>query len=132
MSAPDLTKGDFHAIFTNQQRFDNPNNGVYQVYNTRKSDNGNSNRKNLIMLSDGVYHMKALLRNQAANKFQEQELQRGDILRVTKAEPAIVKERKKYVLLIDDFELISSGTELVNQSSEFLDTYFGEPKRGYW
>lgn len=126
MSAPDLTKGDFHAIFTNQQRFDNPNNGVYQVYNTRKSDNGNSNRKNLIMLSDGVYHMKALLRNQAANKFQEQELQRGDILRVTKAEPAIVKERKKYVLLIDDFELISSGTELVNQSSEFLDTYFGE------
>lgn len=126
MSNVQLTNRDFHKIFTNQQRFDSPNGGVYQVYNTRKSESTNSNRKNLIMISDGVYHMKALLRNQAASKFQSLELQRGDVIRVTVAEPAIVRERKKYVLLVDDFELIQSGLELVNQSSEFLDSYFAE------
>lgn len=126
MSSVRLTNKDFHEIFTNQQRFDNPNGGVYQVYNTRKSESTNSNRKNLIMISDGVYHMKALLRNQAASKFQSLELQRGDVIRVTVAEPAIVRERKKYVLLVDDFELIQSGLELFNATSEFLDAYFAE------
>lgn len=126
MSNTQLSNRDFHKIFTNQQRFDNPNGGVYQVYNTRKSESTNSNRKNLIMVSDGVYHMKALLRNQAASKFQSLELQRGDVIRVTVAEPAIVRERKKYVLLVDDFELIQSGLDLINQSSEFLDSYFAD------
>lgn len=121
-----LSNRDFHEIFTNQQRFDNPNGGVYQVYNTRKSESTNSNRKNLIMISDGVFHMKALLRNQAASRFQSLELQRGDVIRVTVAEPAIVRERKKYVLLVDDFELIQSGLELFNGASEFLDAYFNE------
>lgn len=121
-----LSNKDFHAIFTDQKRYDNPTGGVYQVYNTRKSESGNTNRKNLIMISDGVYHMKALLRNQAASKFQSLELQRGDVIRVTVAEPAIVRERKKYVLLVDDFELIQSGLDLVNQSSEFLDSYFAD------
>ncbi|CCC72091.1 hypothetical protein NCAS_0J01120 [Naumovozyma castellii] len=128
MSNFQLSKEDFHKIFTNQQRYNNPTGGVYQVYNTRKSDssNGNPSRKNLIMISDGVYHMKALLRNQAASKFQSLELQRGDVIRVLAAEPAIVKEKKKYVILIDDFELVQSGVELVNQSSTFLDSYFAE------
>ena len=122
-----LTSGDFHKIFTDQARYDNPNYGVYQIYNTRKSDSGgNSNRKNLIMISDGVYHMKALMRNQAASKFQAMELHRGDVIRVLVAEPAIVKEKKKYVLLIDDFELVQSGVDLVNSSSTFLDSYFAE------
>ncbi|EDO17117.1 hypothetical protein Kpol_1025p37 [Vanderwaltozyma polyspora DSM 70294] len=124
MSIPELTTGDFHKIFTNQERYDNPNGGVYQVYNTRKSDSGNANRKNLIMICDGVHHMKALLRNQAATKFQQNELQRGDLIRVTVAEPAIIKERKKYVLLIDDFELVRSGAEVIEQTTEFLDAYF--------
>ncbi|QID77888.1 Replication factor A protein 1 [Saccharomyces pastorianus] len=70
MSSVQLSKGDFHSIFTNKQR------------------------KNLIMISDGIYHMKALLRNQAASKFQSMELQRGDIIRVIIAEPAIVRERR--------------------------------------
>lgn len=126
MSSVRLSNRDFREIFTNQQRFDNPNGGVYQVYNTRKSESANSNRKNLIMISDGVYHMKALLRNQAASKFQSLELQRGDVIRVTVAEPAIVRERKKYVLLVDDFELVQSGLELFNGASEFLDAYFAE------
>ncbi|CCE65289.1 hypothetical protein TPHA_0K01560 [Tetrapisispora phaffii CBS 4417] len=124
MSDVELTKGDFHAIFTKQERHNNPSNGVYQVYNTRKNDNGNANRKNLIMISDSIYHMKALLRNEAATKFQNQELQRGDIIRVLVTEPVIVKERKKFVLLIDDYEVLKTGSELINQSSEFLDSYF--------
>lgn len=124
MTDVQLTKGDFHIIFTSQKRYDNPTNGVYQIYNIRKSESGNSNRKNLIMISDGVYHMKALLRNQAASKFQSLELQRGDVISVKVAEPAIVRERKKYVLLVDDFELVKTGVPLMNQSSEFLDSYF--------
>lgn len=126
MSSVQLSRGDFHSIFTNKQRYDNPTGGVYQVYNTRKSDGANSNRKNLIMISDGIYHMKALLRNQAASKFQSMELQRGDIIRVIIAEPAIVRERKKYVLLVDDFELVQSRADMVNQTSTFLDNYFSE------
>ncbi|AQZ11592.1 RFA1 (YAR007C) [Zygosaccharomyces parabailii] len=124
MSDVQLSKGDFRTIFTSQQRYDNPTNGVYQIYNIRKSESGNSNRKNLIMISDGVYHMKALLRNQAASKFQSLELQRGDVICVKVAEPAIVRERKKYVLLVDDFEVVKTGLPLVNQASEFLDSYF--------
>lgn len=124
MSDVQLSRGDFHLIFTSQKRYDNPVNGVYQVYNIRKSEAGNSNRKNLIMISDGVYHMKALMRNRAAAKLDSLELQRGDVICVRVAEPAIVKEKGKYVLLVDDFDLVQSGLALFNSSSEFLDHYF--------
>lgn len=124
MSDVQLSRGDFHLIFTSQKRYDNPVNGVYQVYNIRKSEAGNSNRKNLIMISDGVYHMKALMRNRAASKLDSLELQRGDVICVRVAEPAIVKEKGKYVLLVDDFDLVQSGLALFNSSSEFLDHYF--------
>lgn len=131
MTTVDLTKGDFARIFTDSARYNNPTQGVYQVYNVRKTEGANANRKNLIMISDGQYHMKALLRNQAAAKFQTLELQRGDVIRVLVAEPAIVRERKKYVLLVDDFELVQSGIPLVNQASTFLDSYFAEhPNEG--
>lgn len=124
MSDVQLSRGDFHLIFTSQKRYDNPVNGVYQVYNIRKSEAGNSNRKNLIMISDGIYHMKALMRNTASAKLDSLELQRGDVICVRVAEPAIVKEKGKYVLLVDDFDLVQSGLALFNSSSEFLDHYF--------
>lgn len=124
MSDVQLSRGDFHLIFTSQKRYDNPVNGVYQVYNIRKSEAGNSNRKNLIMISDGIYHMKALMRNRASAKLDSLELQRGDVICVRVAEPAIVKEKGKYVLLVDDFDLVQSGLALFNSSSEFLDHYF--------
>lgn len=125
-----LTNRDFHKIFTDKERFNSPTNGVYQIYNTRKSD-GNNNRKNLIMISDGNFHMKALLRNAASTKFLSMELQKGDVIRVIEAEPAIVKEKKKFVLLIDDIELLQKGMELINDSTIFLDKYFEEHEDEY-
>lgn len=127
MSNIGLSKGDLATIFSNQDRFNNPVGGVYQCHNTRKADansGGNNNRKNLIMISDGVYHMKALLRNDAVSKAQNGGLKKGDVLRVTRAEPAVIKERKKYVLLIDNLEILQSENELVNPNTEFLDAYF--------
>lgn len=127
MSNIEISKGDLHKIFTNQQRYDNPANGIYQVYNTRKNDqSGTSSRKNLIMISDGMLHMKALLRSQAASKYLSFELQKGDIIKVLVCEPAVVSLRKKFVLLVDDFELVQSGAELINPSTQFLDAYFAE------
>ena len=126
MSNFQLTDRDFHKIFTDKTRFDAPNNGVYQIQNTRKADskNGESARKHLVMLSDGTFHMKALARNAAAAKFSNLELQKGDIIRVLEAEAAIVREKKKFVLLIDDMEVIQQGVEIINPNTTFLDKYF--------
>ncbi|KAG0658611.1 Replication factor A protein 1 [Maudiozyma exigua] len=126
MSNFQLTDRDFHKIFTDKARFDAPNNGIYQIQNTRKADakNGESARKHLVMLSDGTFHMKALARNAAAAKFSNLELQKGDIIRVLEAEAAIVREKKKFVLLIDDMEVIQKGVEIINPNTTFLDKYF--------
>ncbi|CCH62096.1 hypothetical protein TBLA_0G01500 [Henningerozyma blattae CBS 6284] len=122
MTSINLSTGDLRTIFTTQDRYNNPQDGVYQIYNIRKPDS-NTNRKNLIMISDGIYNMKALLRHEATNKFGTFNLQKGDIIKVLIAEPAILRDGKKYVLLIDDFELLESGRSLVNQNCEFLDVY---------
>jgi len=131
MSGFQLTERDFYKIFTDKTRFDAPNNGVYQIQNTRKTDpnsnkNAESARKHLVMLSDGSFHMKALARNAAAAKFASLELQKGDIIRVLEAEAAIVKDKKKFVLLIDDMEVVRRGVEPINGSTIFLDKYFEE------
>lgn len=122
MNSVNLSSGDLRAIFTKQERYNNPIDGVYQIYNTRKTD-GNQTRKSLVMLSDGKYNVKALLRHDAAAKYTSLNVQKGDIIKVLSGEPAVIRERKKFVFLIDDFEVLQSGMELVNPSCEFLDTY---------
>lgn len=124
MASTELSKGDLRTIFTNVERFHDPSGGVYQCVRTRKNDpSAHANRKNLIVISDGLYRVKALLRNEAIQKAQEADLNVGDILRVTRGEPAIVKEKKKYVLLIDDIEVIASGADIGNPNSELIDNY---------
>ncbi|CCD27078.1 replication factor A subunit protein RFA1 NDAI_0J01860 [Naumovozyma dairenensis CBS 421] len=123
MSNFELSKGDLYKLFTDQERYDNSSGGVYQVFNVRKADASGAKKKPLIMITDGVYHMKSLLRGSAATKFQ---LQRGDIIRVTAGEANYFPQRNKYALAIDDFELVETGVELVNRASKFLDAYFNE------
>ncbi|GMM57170.1 replication factor A subunit protein [Maudiozyma humilis] len=129
MSDVQLSERDLCKLFSDSSRYNSPNGGIYQIYNTRKQDpskaaDPNAPKKNLIMISDGVFHVKALLRGTAAEKFAASTYQRGDVIRVTEAEPAIVKERKKFVLLVDDMELVESGRKMQNPSSTFLDKYF--------
>ncbi|CCF56082.1 hypothetical protein KAFR_0A06470 [Kazachstania africana CBS 2517] len=121
-----LTSGDFVKLFTDRARYNNPHNGVYQVSNTRKSDAHNSNKKNLVMMSDGTYHMKALLRDEAASKFSSMDLKRGDIIRSTSTEPVVVREKKKFVIIIHDFEVVQTGMDMINDSTKFIDSYFSE------
>lgn len=125
MSDVQLSEKDLYKLFSDPARKSSPNNGVYQIFNTRKQDS-NTPKKNLIMISDGVFHMKALLRGSAADLFAQKAFQKGDIIRVTEAEPAVVKERKKFVLLIDGVELLETGNEIANTSTIFLDKYFEE------
>lgn len=124
MDTVQLTSRDFHTIFTNQQRYDNPTGGVYQILQTKKKDDTIAPKKFLVMLSDGDFKMKALIRDDAAAMFLKLDLQRGDVIRVTSAEAAIVKERKKHVLIIDAFDKVQTGLEIFNDRSEFVDSYF--------
>lgn len=120
MSA-ELTKGDFVAIFTNQQRYQDPANGVYQVINIRKADPSKPNKKFLIMISDGVYHMKALFKADAIPKLHSMNIDRGDIIKTLRVEPLLIKE-KKLVLVIEDFDMVQSGAEVVDSNTQFLDS----------
>ncbi|QLG73300.1 hypothetical protein HG535_0E03840 [Zygotorulaspora mrakii] len=123
MDTVHLTNKDFHTIFTNKRRYDNPTGGIYQILHTKKKDDTVAPKKFLVMLSDGEFKMKALIRDDAASNFLKLNLQRGDVIRVTSAEAAIVKERKKYVLIIDDFDTVKMGVEIINDRSEFVDSY---------
>ncbi|KAL3231105.1 Replication factor A protein 1 [Nakaseomyces bracarensis] len=117
----DLTKGDFVAIFTDQQRYQDPSGGVYQVINIRKADPNKPNKKFLIMISDGVYHMKALFKGDAIPKLHNLNIDRGDVIKTLRVEPLLIKE-KKLVLVIEDFEMVKSGAEVVDTNTQFLDT----------
>ncbi|CCK68989.1 replication factor A subunit protein RFA1 KNAG_0B05560 [Huiozyma naganishii CBS 8797] len=123
MADTELSKGDLFSLFTKEERYSNPINGVYQIFNTKKNDGTSTNRKNIVLMSDGVYYMKMLFRNEAADKFQSQELQKGDIVRITAADAVSLKNKTRFVVLVDDFELVDAGKELVNPNSTFLNTY---------
>ncbi|KAM3162701.1 Replication protein A subunit [Lachancea thermotolerans] len=124
MSDTNLTQGELRGIFTTEEKYHNATGGIYQCVRTRKNDPSNhANRKNLIVVSDGMHRVKALLRNEAVQKAQDAELHSGDIFRLTRGEPAIVKEKKKYVLLIDDLEIIQSRAEIQNPNCELIDNY---------
>lgn len=119
-----LSEGDLLDVFRIAERYNNPTGGVYQVVQTKKTET--NAKKNLILINDGKYHVKALLRNKATELAQKIELERGDVFRVLSAECAVIKEKKKFVLLVDEIEMVSRGLELINQSTEFVDTYLGE------
>ncbi|SCU87422.1 LAMI_0D06040g1_1 [Lachancea mirantina] len=124
MSGIALSTNDLRVIFTDLNRYNNANDGVYQLLRTRKNDTSSHvNRKNLIVISDGVYKVKALLRNEAIAKAQSTDLNVGDVFKMTRGEPAIVKEKKKYVLLIDDLEVMQKNCEIINPNSELVDNY---------
>lgn len=119
-----LSSGDLVNLFKLRSRYENASGGIYQCAQTKKNEQITSNKKNLILINDGVYHVKALLRGIAVEKALSLGLKRGDIFRTISVEPAIVKEKKKYVLLIDDFEMLQSDADMRNSSTEFVDAYF--------
>ncbi|SCU87614.1 LAFA_0E07800g1_1 [Lachancea sp. 'fantastica'] len=124
MSNVQLSEGVIRSIFTNVEKYHNPTGGIFQCHRTRKNDPSvQPNRKNLIVISDGAVRVKALLRNEAVRKAREMELNVGDIFQMTRGEPAIVKEKKKYVVLIDDIEILERGVELRNPGSDLIDNY---------
>ncbi|SCU82414.1 LADA_0C05094g1_1 [Lachancea dasiensis] len=124
MSGIKLSEGDIRAIFTKPEKYQNPTGGIFQCHRTRKNDPSTQpNRKNLIVISDGEDRVKALLRNEAVRKARELELNVGDIFRLTRGEPAIVQEKKKYVLLIDDIEILERSTELRGAGADLIDGY---------
>lgn len=123
-----LTTGDLNKLFTDRERNKNPLNGVYQIQNTKKVDPNTNMRKNIIIICDGLFHSKCLVRSEAANKFHSLNLQKGDIIRITAGEPHIIPAKMKFVLLVDDFEVVKSGAEIVDPTTQFIDTYFTEHK----
>ncbi|AMD21848.1 HFL008Cp [Eremothecium sinecaudum] len=118
-----ISLGDLAAIFKNHARYENPSGGYYQCSQTKKAEQVATSKKNLILINDGMYHMKALLRGEASQKALSQNLKRGDIFRVLTAEPAVIKEKKKFALIIDDFEITQRDVN-VNPHTEFIDAYF--------
>ncbi|SCV00479.1 LANO_0F07074g1_1 [Lachancea nothofagi CBS 11611] len=124
MSSVKLSEGDIRAIFTNVEKYHNPAGGIFQCHRTRKNDPSvQANRKNLIVISDGVTRVKALLRNEAVKKAREMEMNVGDIFQMTRGEPAIVQEKKKYIVLIDDIELLERGAEIRSPGCDLIDSY---------
>lgn len=123
MSASDVNPGDILRLFTDQERYAQAAKGVYQVLNTRKFDPNTKSRKNIIILTDGKYHVKALLRNTAADKFQTSDLQKGDIIQVLDGEPHVILEKKKFVFLVDDFMVLQRNAKFSEEESIFLDKY---------
>ena len=119
-----LLEGDLLDIFRIPERYNNPTGGIYQVVQTKKTET--NAKKNLILINDGKYHVKALLRNKAAEAAQQAELERGDVFKVLNAECAVIKEKKKFVLLVDEIEIVSRGLDLFNNATEFVDAYLGE------
>lgn len=119
-----LLEGDLLDIFRIPERYNNPVGGIYQVVQTKKGET--NAKKNLILINDGKYHVKALLRNKAAETAQQAELERGDVFKVLSAECAVIKEKKKFVLLVDEIEILSRGLDLFNSSTEFVDAYLAE------
>ncbi|AET40553.1 replication factor A subunit protein RFA1 Ecym_6168 [Eremothecium cymbalariae DBVPG len=118
-----VSTGDLATIFKDRSRYENPVGGYYQCSQTKKAEQVATSKKNLILINDGTYHMKALLRGEASQKALSQNLKRGDIFRVVTGEPAVIKEKKKFVLIIDDFEITKRDAD-VNAHTEFIDAYF--------
>ncbi|SCV02761.1 LAME_0H05006g1_1 [Lachancea meyersii CBS 8951] len=124
MSSVQLSEGIIRSIFTDVEKYHKPAGGIFQCHRTRKNDPSvQTNRKNLIVISDGVYRVKALLRNDAVRKARDMQLNVGDIFRMTRGEPAIVKEKKKYVVLIDDIEVLEQGAEIRGPGCDLIDVY---------
>lgn len=119
-----LSEGDLLDVFRVPERYNNPTGGVYQVVQTKKTET--NAKKNLILINDGKYHVKALLRNNATEMAQKMELERGDVFRVLNAECAVIKEKKKFVLLIDEIEFVRRGLDLVNPATDFVDSYLAD------
>ncbi|KAG0654987.1 Replication factor A protein 1 [Monosporozyma unispora] len=126
MSASDVKPEDILNLFTNQQRYAQGPNGVFQVLNTRKFDPNTKSKKNIILITDGKYHVKALLRNNAADKFQTSDLHKGDIIQILDGEPHVIIDKKKFVFLVDDFTVLQREAPLNEEESVFLDKYLGD------
>lgn len=123
MSVSPVNPGDILRLFTDQERYAQAAKGAYQVLNTRKFDPNTKSRKNIIILTDGRYHVKALLRNTAADKFQTSDLQKGDIIQILDGEPHVILEKQKFVFLIDDFTVLQRNAKFGEEESVFLDKY---------
>lgn len=123
MSAADVKPEDILRLFTDQQRYAQGPNGAFQVLNTRKFDPTTKSKKNIIIITDGKYHVKALLRNTAADKFQTSDLHKGDIIQILDGEPHVIIDKGKFVFLVDDFTILQREAPLDEGASEFLDHY---------
>ncbi|KAH3901733.1 replication factor A subunit protein RFA1 SCDLUD_001506 [Saccharomycodes ludwigii] len=120
-----ISKGELFSIFTKEEKFKNPTGGVFKILSVKKNDR--ERKSCLFVIYDGEYNTKCLFKDAAFEKAFESNLEPGNVFRVLVASTAVLPQKKKCVLVVEDVEILEKNRLPPNQQTGiFLDSYLFE------